>query len=177
MSVYIVSKPNEITQKSPIKLGGKVELYEVASTDPNIDNYVFIDEETGILTYTGVNTPNISLITIEGSNDNGSWVQEVYAITPIDISQGSINAGTIFDYSIPNSGTPITIEFTSGGTVPDIGGGYFSIIPGTEIDVTIGTNLTGNTIVSGYSLSNTFESYSFETSGINITYPITQLRG
>jgi hypothetical protein len=173
MSTYIVSKPTEITQKSPIILGGKVDLYQITSTDPNIDSYVSIDEETGVLTYTGLSTPNISLITIEGSNDNNSWVQEIYAVTPIDISQGTISAGTIFDYSIPNSGTPITIEFTSGGTVPGVGGGYFSVIPGTDTDVTIGTNLTGNTIISGYSLSNTVESYSFEISGINITYPIT----
>jgi hypothetical protein len=94
MPSYIISRPNEVSQKFPIELGGKVELYEIVSTEPNIDSYISIDGETGIITFSGLGNPNISLVTVQGSNDSLSWVQEIYAISPIDITQGSISAGT-----------------------------------------------------------------------------------
>ena len=173
MSIYIVSKSGETSQISPTILGGRVDSYEIQSTNPNIDSSISINGDTGELTYVGTNNPSISLVTIIGENSSNSWAQEIYAITPIGLQQGSVSPGTSFNYSIPNSGTPLTIEFTSGATVLNSEGGYFTVIPGTNSDVTIGTNIVGNVITSGYSLSNTIESYSFEVSGVNVTYPIT----
>ena len=173
MSKYIISKPNEVNTKSPVIIGGRVDLYEITSTDPNIDSYISIDEDTGILSFSGLNSPIVSLITVEGSNETNSWIDTIYAITPIDLPQGSISAGTIYNYSIPNSGTPVTIEFTSGATVPNIDGAIFSLIPGSSDNVTSGTTFTGNTLTPNYYLTEAVESYSFVTSGLSITFPIT----
>jgi hypothetical protein len=173
VSKYIISRSNEVNSKSPIRLGGKIDLYQIISTDPNIDNYISIDEENGILTFSGLGSPIVSLITVEGSNDIASWVENIYAITPIDLPQGSLSAGTIYDFSIPNSGTPVTIEFTSGATIPDAEGAIFSIIPDVSESVTSGTSISGNVLTTDYYLSEAVQSYSFVTSGVNITYPVT----
>ena len=173
MPNYLISKPSEVNTKSPLILGGKIDSFEIISTEPDIQEYISIDEETGVISYTGLATPNVSLISIGGTNDNASYVTSLYAITPIDLTQGTISAGTTYDYAIPNSGTSVTIEFTSGATIPSAGGGFFSLIPGSTNDVTSGTSLTGNVLTTNYYLTETVSSYSFVTSGVNITYPIT----
>ena len=84
MSKYIISKPNEVNTKSPIILGGKIDLFEITSTDPDINNFISIDENTGILTFSGLNSPIVSTITIEGSNETNSWVETMWVLSAGD---------------------------------------------------------------------------------------------
>ena len=173
MTNYLISRPSEVNTTNPTILGGKINSFEIVSTEPDISNYISVDENTGALTYTGLPSPNVSLVTVEGSNDNSSYFEEIYAITPIGIDQGSISAGTTYNFSVPNSGTPVTIEFTSGGTVPNISGGFFSIIPEATQNILSGTSLTGNVLTTDYYLSEAVSTYSFVTEGINISFPLT----
>jgi len=175
MPNYILSRPNEVNSTFPTILGGEVDLYEITSQDPIVGDYVTVNPTTGEVIFTGFTSPVISEINIKGSNVAGEWADSVYVITPFEIPQGTITAGTSNNVFIPYVDSPITIEFTDGGNVPDLSGGYFAVIPTNQTDFTAGTSLTGNVITGDYYLSNTVASYTFETTGISINYPITNV--
>ena len=173
MTNYILARANQVSSDIPTIYNGNIDLFDIYSQVPDIGENLSINSSSGLLYFTGSSTPSISKVLVDGSNSRSSWIDYIYVISPIDVSQGTISSGTSYNVALPESTTDLSIEFSNGASVPNLDGGYLAVLPESYDTISSGTSVTGNVITSDYYVSNTLDSFSFETTGITINFPIT----
>ena len=173
MTNYILARANQVSSDIPTIYNGNIDLFDIYSQVPDIGENLSINSSSGLLYFTGSSTPSISKVLVDGSNSRSSWIDYIYVISPIDVLQGTISSGTSYNVALPESTTDLSVEFSNGALVPNIDGGYLAVLPESYDTISSGTSVTGNVITSDYYISNTLDSFSFESTGITINFPIT----